>query len=193
VSVYAIAYYTRDSEIYLLPVSWLMALWLALGMHEIASYSSRRWSSKPVAPVLVGLGLTSLLALTVVRLPTLSLRSDRAAESFISGAAAELEPGAILISLADGETFALWYGAWASGELLDAAPGLVLINYSLYQFDWYRRLLREQYPDVVGDQRSVEELLATQAGRRSIFFSEPLSFASEEQLIPTGSLWRYQP
>jgi hypothetical protein len=193
VSAYAIAYYTRDSEIYLLPVAWLMAVWLAVGLHEVVAYLTARWGGQWPAVGLAAVAAVGLVLLLVWRLPDISLRSDREAQHFVSAAAAELQPGSILISLADDETFALWYGAWASGELLAADPDLVLVNYSLYQFDWYRRLLRAQYPNVVGDTQSVEELLATQAGQHPIFFSEQLSVVSPNQLSPSGPLWRYQP
>jgi hypothetical protein len=193
VSAYAIAYYTRDSEIYLLPVAWLMAIWLAVGWNEAAVYLTQRWPRRPLAMGLAGLSLTCLAALFVLRFPALSLREDHVAQAFVTGAAAVLEPNAILVSLADNETFALWYGAWASGELSRKAPGLVLINYSLYQFDWYRRLLRAQYPTVVGNQPSVEAILADQADQRPIFFSERLAYVPATQLQPVGPLWRYQP
>jgi hypothetical protein len=193
VSIYAIGYYTRDSEIYLLSVAWLMALWLAVGLDELAGWLRVRWARQWAV-----LGLSSLLVLGLglllaLRLPSLTLRQDQAARTFVTAAASVLEPGSIVLSLEDNQTFALWYGAWGSGELSKAAPGLVVINYSLYQFDWYRRLLRERYPEVVTDQQRVEEILNEQHASRPIFFSEPLSYFSTEQLSPDGVLWRYTP
>ncbi|MBK8046942.1 MAG: hypothetical protein IPK16_07345 [Anaerolineales bacterium] len=38
VSVYSILYHTRDSDIYLLPVAWIMALWLAVGSAVVAHW-----------------------------------------------------------------------------------------------------------------------------------------------------------
>ena len=67
----------------------------------------------------------------------------------------------------------------------------MLINYALYQFDWYRRLLREQYPAVVGESESVEEILAANRGQRPIYFSEKFSFWPVEELTPAGPIWRY--
>ncbi len=170
-----------------------MAIWLAVGWNEAALFLSQRWPRRPLALGLGGLSLTCLAALFLLRFPALSLREDRAAQDFVTAAAAVLEPNSIVVSLADNETFALWYGAWASGELTRKAPGLVLINYSLYQFDWYRRLLRAQYPTVVDDQPSVEAILASQANQRPIYFSEQLSYVPEAQLQPVGPLWLYRP
>jgi hypothetical protein len=193
VSIYAISYYTRDSEIYLLPVAWIMALWLAVGLAELGEMGQARWPQQPVAVALGGVLAVGLCLLLAFRLPTLTLRGDRAAQAFVADAARVLEPQSLVISLEDAETFALWYGAWGSGELSEAAPGLVLINYSLYQFDWYRRLLQERYPEIVTDQPSVEVILAEQSAIRPIFFSEQLSYIPAERLQPVGPLWRYTP
>ncbi len=41
VSIYAVLYYTRDSEIYLLPVVWLLSIWMAVGLAIIAAWLER--------------------------------------------------------------------------------------------------------------------------------------------------------
>lgn len=192
VSIYTIGYYTRDSEIYLLPVAWLMALWIALGLQECAAWVKARWGQRWATPFLVALVLGGLAVQGAVRLPALSVRNDQAARDFLRGAVNVLEPGSIVISLADAQTFALWYGAWGSGELLQAAPGTALINYSLYQFDWYRRLMRALYPDIVGGHQSMEAILAANSGVRPIYFSEALPYVAADRLTPVGPLWRYQ-
>ena len=104
-----------------------------------------------------------------------------------------LTPGSIVVSGRDFETFALWYGAWGSGDLLAAAPDTVLVNYALYQFDWYRRLMAARYPDVAGIDQSVQTLMAANATDRPIFFSEKLDIVPETSLSAVGPLWRYQP
>ena len=193
VSLYAVSYFTRDSEIYLLPVVWVMALWLALGTAEASVWVQQRWPLTWLTRGVAAALTLGMLTLMVVRLSDISLRHDHAAQTFVDQAATVLEPDSILITLADAETFMLWYGAWGSGELLQAAPGLVLINYSLYQFDWYRRLLRAQYPTLVGDEPSVEAILAANGHARPVFFSEMLSYIPPERLQPVGPLWRYLP
>jgi hypothetical protein len=193
VSAYAIGYYTRDSEIYLLPVIWLVALWLGVGLADASSLLRQRWPRWPAEQAVAGAAVVGLAVLLAVRLPALALRDDHMAQEFVTAVAATLPPDAIVVSLADAETFALWYGAWASGELTEAAPDLVLVNYSLYQFDWYRRLLRAYYPQVVGNETTVEELLAVQLPRRPIYFSERLSYVPSEHLTPEGPIWRYTP
>jgi len=215
ISVYAINYYTRDSEIYLLPVIWLAMLWFGVGLASIEAWLTEQWPTlqqrlrnrgthaDPVAvadesgppPKRIGQGvalvaLVGLLVLAGWRWPTISARTDTRAETFVHETLAILEPRSIIISSSDAETFSLWYSAWGSGELLAQYPDTVLINYALYQFPWYQRLVAAQYPTVVGESRTVEEILAMNADR-PIFFSEHFSFWPAEQMEAVGPIWRY--
>lgn len=194
ISLYAITYNTADSEIYLLPLVWLMAILLPFGVREAIEWLGD--GGKSVARLRLGLGmaLTALLLVSVLRLPDISLHADREAEDFLAGAVAVLEPGSLLFSSADAETFALWYGAWASGELLDAAPETVLVNVALLQFEWYRTLLRRIYPELAGvETGDAGVLLRANAGQRPIFFSEVVAPARPAELQPAGTLWLYAP
>lgn len=207
VSVYSINYYTRDSEIYLLPVVWLAALWLGVGYAAIMSWvkeeglpwwqrvrpQSAKLSLERVALGLAVVSVMGLVGLISWRWSTQSLRQDRQVDQFIAGALEVIEPNSIIISSADAETFALWYAAWGSGVLREKAPDAVLINYALYQFPWYQRLVATLYPTVVGENRSVEEIVMRNADQRSVFFSEKFSYWPAEQMEPAGSIWRYQP
>ena len=138
--------------------------------------------------------LAGLLLLTVVRYPSYSPAQDEDASLFLQSAISVLEPGSLVFSSGDKETFALWYGAWASGELEQAAPGTVFVNVALFQFDWYRIQLQRQYPDLPGvDKGNAAAILHANAQQRPIFFSEVISPALPDDLIPVGLLWRYQP
>ncbi|RLT45089.1 MAG: DUF2723 domain-containing protein [Chloroflexi bacterium] len=195
VSIYAIGYNTADSEVYLLPLVWLMALWLPFGAQEVALWLGSRWprlaDRQPLW--LAGL-LVGLLLLTAARFPTFSLAQEEQARRFLQSAGAVLQPGSLVFSSGDGETFALWYGAWGSGELLDAAPETVFVNVALLQFDWYRIQLQKQYPDLPGvAEGNAAAILRGAAAQRPIFFSEMIAPALPDELIPAGLLWRYQP
>jgi hypothetical protein len=206
VSVYSINYYTRDSEIYLLPVVWLAALWLGVGYAAIMAWVKEdglRWLQRlrpqqatlSVERVALGLAVVTvvgLVGLTGWRWSTQSLRQDRQVDQFVAGVLDVIEPNSIIISSADAETFALWYAAWGSGVLREEAPDVVLINYALYQFPWYQRLVAALYPEVVGESRSVEEIVIRNAESRSVFFSEKFSYWPAEQMEPVGPIWRYR-
>lgn len=207
VSIYSINYYTRDSEIYLLPVVWLAALWLGVGYALMLGWAKTEglrllqrvqpraadWSPTRVAPPLALVLLLGVVGMTGWRWSSQSLRQDRQPVTFIAGVLTVIDADSIIVSSADAETFALWYAAWGDGLLLERAPDAVLINYALYQFPWYQRLIATLYPDVVGDSRSVEEILARNAATRTIFFSEKFSFWAAEEMEPAGPIWRYRP
>jgi hypothetical protein len=193
VSIYASGYYTRDSEIYLLPVTWLLALWISSGLAEGYDWLVKRRPTVPWAWVSGVTVAVALMLCVVIRWPQVALRGDVTARDFVQGAVAVVQPNSIIITLDDAETFGLWYAAWGSGELLQSAPGTILINYSLFQFDWYRRLLAKRYPEVAANRQSVDEILAANVGQRPIFFSEQLEFVLAEQLVPVGPLWHYRP
>jgi hypothetical protein len=195
VSVYAVVYATVDSQVYLLPAAWLMAVMIGVGTVAIVEWAANRFGMGRERALWVGgaLVLTGVLALAVVRGPQLSLRHDDDALRYLHTVAEVVEPGSIVVSSSDRYTFALWYSAWASGDLLQQAPGLVLVNDALYQFDWYRRLLGDVYPHVAGIDESFAELLAQNAGMRPIYFAEYLDSVPAENQEPIGGIWRYVP
>jgi hypothetical protein len=133
------------------------------------------------------------LILTGFRFSHYSLRMDREATDYLGELAQTLEPGSLIFSSADAETFTLWYGVYASGELREAAPDSALINVALYQFPWYRKLVADLYPDLPGvGGTTVDSILAANVGRRPIYFTEVVAPATQEQLTPTGSFWQYR-
>lgn len=206
VSLYSINYYTRDSEIYLLPVVWLAAVWLGVGLSVVLAWlkvegaqwwqrlrPQSSWSFERIALGLAGAVLISVVGLIGWRWSTQSLQQDHQVATFINDVRAVIDEDSIIVSSADAETFALWYAAWGDGILLEDAPNVVLLNYALYQFPWYQRLVATIYPDVVGDSTSFEEILARNIGQRTIYFSEKFAFWPAEQMEPAGPIWRYRP
>ena len=195
ISLYAILYATRDSQVYLLPALWMMALWLAAGMAAATDWLPARTGlvRSHAILLLVGLALAAASTLMVVRAPQLSLRSDDAAMTFLAEVGEVIQPDSIVVSSSDAQTFALWYGAWGSGELLQKAPGAVFVNDSLYQFEWYRRLLGDLYPQVAGISEGFQDMLVLNAGVRPIFFAEPLDTVPEDHQEAAGGMWRFVP
>jgi hypothetical protein len=191
VILYAIAYATTDSEVYLLPALWMMALWfangLAVGVDWLHTHGTRQGGLVMAVVTLAGIAVAA-----AVRLPAVSLRDDRAAEDYLRAAAVTLQPDSLVLSSADAETFALWYGEWGGGGLDEQRPGLVLVNVALYQFDWYRRLLAGIYPDVPGMGGSLDGLIAANAPLRPIYATEPLPELTGA-LTAEGRFWRLQP
>ncbi|MBK8799171.1 MAG: DUF2723 domain-containing protein [Anaerolineales bacterium] len=191
VSVYAMLYYTRDSEIYLLPVVWLLSIWMAVGLEIIAAWLERRF--KGARPLVASITALLLLLLVVTRWPSLALSNDNEARRYLDQAAETLEPDSLLITLGDRETFTAWYGTWGDRTMEIAAPGIIPVNESLYQFAWYQRLQHDLYPDVPAIDASAEEVVAANVGRRPIYFAEQPAWIEAERLEPAGPLWRLKP
>ena len=189
VSIYTLAYNTVDNRIYLLPVVWLIALWIPEGIVLIGEKLGRRRIG--VYPLL-GLATGALVILTGIRLPDYSLQTDYEAEEFLAEMAQVLEPHSIVFSSADAETFTLWYGVYGEGSIKAVVPDLVLINSALYQFEWYHDLLVDLYPNLPGvESRDLQTILARGAAERPVFFTEVVDPSTQEHLTPAGPIWRY--
>ncbi len=92
--------------------------------------------------------------------------------------------------MADKETFAFWYGVWGDQRLTARAPGIIPINESLYQFDWYRRLQEELHPEIAGIGDSVEAVVAANRGVRPIYFAQQPTSLPADMFEPAGPLWK---
>ncbi len=195
VSLYAILYTTRDSFVYLVPVMWMMALWIIAGLDTTTDWAGDKFSidSNRVAIAIGVFVLMAAVALVVIRMPYQSLRHDNEATVWLQEIINTVEPNSIIVSSSDNETFALWYAAWASGELLDQAPNVMVVNDSLYQFAWYRRLQHELHPEVAGSGGSFAELLRQNLPTRPIYFVEELDTVPTTDQTPSGAVWRYNP
>jgi len=199
VSVYALAYYTRDSDIYLLPVGWIMALWLAVGLAQVDEWLSKRLaqrfgaargsahrSERGVISLLAAFICLGLVGMTIWRWDANSLAEDQVARDYLQQVKAVVEPQSIVVTLEDRETFALWFGAWGSGELAGVTP----INESLYQFDWYRRLQGDLHPEISGIDQSVDAVVAANRGHRPIYFAQLPANLAQTDVTQVGPLWR---
>ena len=185
ISLYAAGYNTVDSHVYLLPVIWLASVMVGQGLATVSQWITAHMQPRMQPHWLVVIvALVGVVTLSAWRLPQLDLRTDREARDFLSSAAATLEPGSLVISSADAETFALWYGAWGSGTLLETVPDLVFVNYALYQFGWYRLLVHDLYPDVPNMGADFADLIAANRKMRPIYFTEPLPEYFSEILAP---------
>ncbi|MBU6351526.1 MAG: DUF2723 domain-containing protein [Chloroflexi bacterium] len=191
VSLYALFYHTRDSELYLLPLVWLSSLWLAVGAASVASWLAARWGPRcwPACALFLALLLAGG---TAGRWPAISLADDQQARRYLAEVAAVLEPDSLVVTLGDQETFAIWYGLWGDRTLEEAAPGTIAVNESLYQFDWYRRLQRALHPQLAGLDLSAAQAVERYGEIRPVFFAYRPAWLDATQLEETGPLWRFK-
>jgi hypothetical protein len=191
VSLYALFYHTRDSELYLLPLVWLSSLWLAVGAASVAGWLAARWGPRWWTACALFLALL-LAGGTAGRWPAISLADDQQARRYLAEVAAVLEPDSLVVTLGDQETFAIWYGLWGDRTLQEAAPGTIAVNESLYQFDWYRRLQRALYPQLAGIDLSAAQAVERYGKVRPVFFAYRPAWLDATQLEKTGPLWRFK-
>ena len=190
VSIYSIGYYTRDSEIYLLPVVWLLAGWAAVGLGVCWGWLRQR-TPRIAGKVATGVLAALLLSTVALRWNDLSLAGDHEVSDFLAAAGAVLPPESIVVTLTDKPTFALWYAAYADPAWQAENPGITVINSSLYQFGWYSRLQQALNPDVPGSGGPLQTMLE-QSGSRPIYFAEQEAAPQPELLEADGPLWRFR-
>jgi hypothetical protein len=209
-SVYAIAYNSPDSFVYLIPAWCVMALWLAVGLDWLVEKATtavhesppeRTNTSRIYARIrgVFGDGRAIILRMALVALilavPSISavrfwrendLSRDHAARDFVAGALASAAPGAVILTSSDGPTFALWYAIYGLGQRPDVVP----VNVNLLSFDWYRRALAARHSELAAlDPARPEVALAALGVQRPLYRAEtltvPLARCSER---PEGPL-----
>jgi hypothetical protein len=132
-SVFAIGYSTTDSYVHLVPAWVLMAIWLGMGLVELAHRVGRS-----VPPVLRwGAAFALPLTLLAINWPAMEARLDQAATDFgrmvMTGAPAR----AILVTSTDAHTFTLWYHQY----VLRQRPDVLIVDRDLLDLSWYRATL----------------------------------------------------
>ncbi|MBN2005996.1 MAG: DUF2723 domain-containing protein [Anaerolineae bacterium] len=148
-SVYAIAYNTPDSLVYLVLWMPLLALWLGDGL-EAALAWLRRWGRRGVNANTPGVGAWSTprnwaglllpLALACWNWRALDVSHDVAVARWLSQMLAQTPERAVLVAQGDAQTFALWYAQSA----LELRPDVLVVNGALWQQTPYREFILAQ-------------------------------------------------
>lgn len=152
-SIYAIGYNTTDSYVYLIPAFLATALWVGKGVHcalvALWEFPGRRVkpASLRLAFLLSGCAFLLLPFLSLAaNYGALDLSSDRTASEYGATVLGALPANAIVIADTDPHTFALWYFRYAEG----IRPDVVILNATLWQYDWYREGVRRLHPHLAG-------------------------------------------
>jgi hypothetical protein len=143
-SAYAMGYNTTDSYVYLLPVYFLYALWIAHGVHIALRglTTPQTTRSRPMAVLLCVALLAAPLGMLVVNLPRADLSNDYSAHDYGSRVFAQVPDHSVIISASDAHTFTLWYFA----RVVTGRDEVALIDRDLLTYDWYVAGLRQSYP-----------------------------------------------
>jgi hypothetical protein len=78
--------------------------------------------------------------------PQQNLRNDQAAEQFYSQVLQHAAPDAVVLTVGDRATFALWYGRYGLGLRPDVTP----VSRDLWALAGYREGVARNHPDLAG-------------------------------------------
>lgn len=188
-TLYAIGYNTTDSLVYLIPAFAIVALWLAEAIFAALVLLEQR------RVVQVGLALLAIALLPVASLANWreqDLRRDEAARTFLAAALQEAGPDAVILTTGDERTFALWYGVYG----LRQRPDVVILNVSLYGYEWYRGTLAETDTNLLpsgSEAPSIESLIGALVSRRRVYTAESLGLNLPDITVqPVGVLSQFR-
>jgi Protein O-mannosyl-transferase TMEM260-like len=184
--LYAFGYATTDSYVYLSPLlvplalAWGKGAALLLGLLRSkcpvgAGVSRFRsgWQQVALAVVLM-MPLGSL----ALHWRDADLSGDWTAHNYMQQALDSAASDALIITRADGPTFALWYGVYSEQR----RPDVAVVSGPLQAYGWYREQIRKIYPDVAVPEPAtsssttddiVRELIAGNLGRRPVYATDP--------------------
>ncbi len=128
---FAFAYRQADAIVLTLPAP-LLAAFLLL----------------PVLQQMRGWALLLPLFLLLLNFNGQNLRNDAGLRPYATSIFRQAPPDAVIITQGDPELFALWYFHHVEG----VRPDTAIVDDNLFAFDWYRRQIQAQRPDLVVPQ-----------------------------------------
>jgi hypothetical protein len=141
-SLFALAYNTVDSTVYLLPAFLVFAAWIGAGLAQAVAWELKR---VPVGWLLA----VAFLASTLARVPAtwVDVHPARDAETavFCERVLKDLPQGALFFTRSEVDTFPMWYYHFGLKERSD----LHVISLPLTQFAWYQETVLDTYPDLI--------------------------------------------
>ena len=189
-SVYAAAYGTVDSYVYLVPVALFVAIWVAEGtvalLLELGDWlhgHGLRVVSKVALLAVLVLPASSLLT----RFAEMDLSRDQEAYQVGESLLQDADVSAVLISRGDLQTFPLWYCRYGLGQRTD----VVVIDRYLLALGWYRSQVSALSLGLAGlppqgDSTEAVKMVVTTLGA-----SRPIQLTYEDLDLLEAYTWSY--
>jgi hypothetical protein len=174
--IWAVGYNTSDSLLALLP-GWVI-LAMAIGAGLAALLDGLAGWKPGVAATAAILSVALAVAPLAMHWPQQNLRSDLAAEQFYSQVLQHVAPDAVVATVGDRSTFALWYGRYGLGLRPDVTP----VSRDLWPLAGYREGVARNHPDLAG--RAPPEAwpdLLDEAGRQRPLYLAQAALAAAAQ------------
>jgi hypothetical protein len=143
---WAAGYDTTDSLLTLLPGWVMIGTWIGLGFAWVLDHLCKFDHRAAIAVALAG--LVFLMAPLTVNWSDHDLSKDDEAERFIADLLLTVEPDALVITVGDRATFALWYARYGLEQRLDMIP----ISRELWSQPSYRQTLASTHPSLARDR-----------------------------------------
>jgi hypothetical protein len=198
-TLYAITYDSKDSDVFLIPVFMALATWLALGvdwalrMIEESPLPRGGPSKIRVSGILIAAVLIVVPGVTfAANLGNVPLRGDTEAYRYTQEALAKVEQGAVIFAATDEELFSLWYGRYALGE----RPDVIVVSSRLLRYDWYLEQLEQRHPSILPDEiplgtsRRLAALIEESIGMRPIYATKQVLGVQGYKQEEAGTLLR---
>ncbi len=201
--IYAIAYNSFDSYVFLIPAFIVFGLWVSVGLLNLsvsllalAEKAQRSWITSNRSRI-----VPAVLAAAVIGMPVWSIgfnyagvdiSDDTQANDYVVGAIETAGQRAIIIS-EDIPTFGLWY----QSLVVEPDQDVAIIATFLLNFDWYWDHIRRQFPDRIpqevqgGFNQRLRAIALHNAGSTPVFLTrDDASYSVLFSLTRDGSLWR---
>jgi len=142
-SIFAFAYNTVDSYLYLIPALISLSIWIGLGVGGLLEISKNRFRILVIAAVFTL--LVYILGLSRDNYQAVDASGDFRAEIFGKVVMEQAPDNAIIFAEGDQAVFTLWYFHFALKE----RPDIAVISADLLHYDWYQGGIRSQYPSLI--------------------------------------------
>jgi tetratricopeptide (TPR) repeat protein len=182
-----------------LPVFFVFALWIGLGIKELTSFfSARAATGQTKARAVLFLAMYVVLlaypfSLLALNYPSADMSRQRIADHYGEHVLRDLEPGALILSEGSNIPLLLSYHQRVEGKRSDVAS----IYLFLMDFAWYRRQLSQRFPEISvpllpqdAASRFLEQNLRSHPVYYTPFSKEPN--VDIGRLIPHGFIFRVE-
>jgi hypothetical protein len=181
--VYALAYNTSDSYVYLIPSYLVFTLWIARGAWYFLRHSllwkAMRRDDPSIRSRLERVASLAMLVLPMMLLGSnfraLDLSEDKEAHNYALQVFADTPSDALIIADTDAHIFSLWYVRYVEVS----EPEAVVVAKGLFHYGWYRDTLSRHHPQIImpsGDDDAYALLFAfidANLAHRPIYVTDP--------------------
>ncbi|MDA0232522.1 MAG: hypothetical protein O3C69_03450 [Chloroflexi bacterium] len=201
--VYAIAYNSFDSYVFLIPAFMVFGLWISAGLLNLtvslavlAEKTQNNWiirNKSRVAPAVIAVAVIGMPVWSIAfNYGGVDISDDTEAGDYVQEAFNIAGQGAVIIA-EDIPTFSLWY----QSLVVDPEQDVAVIATFLLGFDWYWEHIQRQFPDrippedPVGCIQRLRAIVANNLGRTPVFLTRELALCPVRfSLAEAGPLWR---